>query len=153
MLELRFVDAENTDLHDLCAALDDYYFSLVGEVQSRYAPYNLPHLFGCRVVAYEDGQPAGCGAWKKIDDATFEVKRIYIAPEFRRKGIASAIISALEQDAAKHGFTKVILETAPMTGDSAALYRKLGYHEIPYYGSPAGAENCLCFEKNLGDLP
>ena len=135
MLELRFVDAENRDFHDLTAALDEYYFMLVGEVEKRY----------------EDGKPAGCGAWKKIDEGTFEVKRIYIAPEFRRKGVASAVIAALEQDAAKHGFTKAILETARTTEDSAALYTKLGYRVIPYYGSPAGAENCLCFEKNLGD--
>ena len=151
MLELRFVDAENRDFHDLTAALDEYYFMLVGEVEKRYAKYNLPHLFNCRIVAYEDGKPAGCGAWKKIDEGTFEVKRIYIAPEFRRKGVASAVIAALEQDAAKHGFTKAILETARTTEDSAALYTKLGYRVIPYYGSPAGAENCLCFEKNLGD--
>ena len=88
---------------------------------------------------------------QKIDEGTFEVKRIYIAPAFRRKGVASAVIAALEQDAAKHGFTKAILETARTTEDSAALYTKLGYRVIPYYGSPAGAENCLCFEKNLGD--
>ena len=142
MLELRFVDAENRDFHDLTAALDEYYFMLVGEVEKRYAKYNLPHLFDCRIVAYEDGKPAGCGAWKKIDEGTFEVKRIYIAPAFRRKGVASAVIAALEQ---------AILETARTTEDSAALYTKLGYRVIPYYGSPAGAENCLCFEKNLGD--
>lgn len=112
MLELRLVDAENRDFHDLTAKLDEYYFMLVGEVEKRYAKYNLPHLFNCRIVAYEDGKPAGCGAWKKIDEGTFEVKRIYIAPEFRRKGVASAVIAALEQDAAKHGFTKAILETA-----------------------------------------
>lgn len=151
MLELRFVNAENTDFHDLTAKLDEYYFMLVGDVEKRYAKYNLPHLFNCRVVAYEDGKPAGCGAWKQIDDATFEVKRIYIAPEFRRKGIASAVIAALEQDAAQHGLTRAILETATMTEDSAALYCKLGYHEISYYGSPAGAENCRCFEKTLGE--
>ena len=101
MLELRFVDAENRDFHDLTAKLDEYYFMLVGDVEKRYAKYNLPHLFNCRIVAYEDGKPAGCGAWKKIDEGTFEVKRIYIAPEFRRKGVASAVIAALEQDAAR----------------------------------------------------
>ena len=53
MLELRFVDAENRDFHDLTAALDEYYFMLVGEVEKRYAKYNLPHLFNCRIVAYE----------------------------------------------------------------------------------------------------
>ena len=44
MLELRFVDAENRDFHDLTAKLDEYYFMLVGEVEKRYAKYNLPHL-------------------------------------------------------------------------------------------------------------
>ena len=59
MLELRFVDAENKDFHDLTAALDEYYFMLVGDVEKRYAKYNLPHLFNCRIVAYQDGAPAG----------------------------------------------------------------------------------------------
>ena len=66
MLELRFVDAENTDFHDLTAKLDEYYFMLVGDVEKRYAKYNLPHLFDSRIVAYQDDAPAGCGAWKKI---------------------------------------------------------------------------------------
>ena len=122
MMELRFVDAENKDFHDLTARLDEYYFMLVGDVEKRYAKYNLPHLFNCRIVAYKDGAPAGCGAWKQIDETTFEVKR---------------------------SFTHAILETARTTADSAALYTKNGYHVIDYYGSPAGAENCLCFEKNL----
>lgn len=151
MLELRFVDAENRDFHDLTAKLDEYYFMLVGEVRSATPSTTCRICLTGRIVAYEDGKPAGCGAWKKIDEGTFEVKRIYIAPEFRRKGVASAVIAALEQDAVKHGFNKAILETARTTEDSAALYTKLGYRVIPYYGSPAGAENCLCFEKNLGD--
>ena len=133
------------NFHDLTAALDEYYFMLVGEVEKRYAKYNLPHLFNCRIVAYEDGKPAGCGAWKKIDEGTFEVKRIYIAPEFRRKGVASAVIAALEQDAAKHGFTKAILETARTTEDSAALYTKLGYrvHSV-LRRSGRARKTCLC---------
>ena len=85
MMELRFVDAENTDFHSLTARLDEYYFMLVGDVEKRYAKYNLPHLFNCRIVAYKDGAPAGCGAWKQIDETTFEVKRIFIAPECRER--------------------------------------------------------------------
>ena len=42
-----------------------------------------------------------------------------------------------------------MLETARTTPGSAALYRALGYRETDYYGSPAGAENCLCFEKDI----
>ena len=46
---------------------------------------------------------------------------------------------------------KMILETASTTPESAAFYLALGYTEIGYYGSPAGAENCRCFEKVLSD--
>ena len=148
-MEIKFVDAENADLHLLAAKLDEYYFEIVGEVHKRYAKYNDPHLFGCRAVAYIGGKPAGCGCWKRIDECSVEVKRIYVMPEYRRQGVASAVIGAVERDAAQHGYTHAILETARTTADSAALYLKLGYRVMPYYGSPAGADNCLCFEKEL----
>lgn len=151
-MELRFVDAENTDLLELAGRLDEYYISIVGEVHRRYAKYNDPHLFGCRLVVYEDGCAAGCGCWKRTDAHTVELKRIYVRPEYRRRGIAGAVIRALEGNAAEQGYTRAVLETARTTGDSAALYRKLGYRTMPYYGSPAGAENCLCFEKALGTV-
>nr|WP_297283228.1 GNAT family N-acetyltransferase [uncultured Agathobaculum sp.] len=148
-IEIRFVDAENADFLALVQQLDEYYFQVVGEVHRRYAKYNDPHLLDARMVAYVDGKAAGCGAWKKIDAETAEIKRIFVSLAFRRKGVASALIRALEQDAAAHGYARAILETARTTDDSAALYHKLGFREIPYYGSPAGAENCRCFEKTL----
>ena len=148
-MEIKFVDAENADLLMLAAKLDEYYFEIVGEVHKRYAKYNDPHLFSCRAVVYIDGKPAGCGCWKRIDERSVEVKRIYVLPEYRRQGVASVVIGAVERDAAQHGYTHAILETARTTADSAALYLKLGYRVMPYYGSPAGADNCLCFEKEL----
>ena len=152
-MEIKFVDAENADLLMLAAKLDEYYFEIVGEVHKRYAKYNDPYLFGCRAVVYIDGKPVGCGCWKRVDGRSVEVKRIYVLPEYRRQGVASAVIAAVERDAAQHGYTHAILETARTTGDSAALYLKLGYREMPYYGSPAGADNCRCFEKELGRAP
>ena len=52
-------------------------------------------------------------------------------------------------DAAAQGKEHIVLETARTTPGSAALYRALGYRETDYYGSPAGVENCLCFEKDI----
>lgn len=152
-MEIKFVDADNAEMLDMMQQLDDYYFSVVGEVHKRYAKYNDPHLLACRVVAYVDGVPAGCGGWKVVDDHTVEIKRIFVCPAFRRQGVASAVIGAVERDAAQHGYTHAILETARTTKDSAALYLKLGYRVMPYYGSPAGADNCLCFEKELDSAP
>ena len=148
-MELRFVPPEHPDFAMLTQQLDAYYKELVGEVHLRYAPYNLPHLFASRIVVYEDGAAIACGCWKSVDGDTAEIKRIYVLPEYRRKGAATRMISALEADALSAGKRRIVLETARTTADSEALYLSLGYREIDYYGSPAGADNCLCFEKFL----
>ena len=133
----------------LAQKLDEYYFELVGDVHLRYAQANLPQNFACLVVVYEQESPIACGCWKVVDEQTAEIKRIYVLPEHRRKGAASMIVSTLEEDLLKTGRRHIVLETARTTPDSAALYSSLGYQVVDYYGSPAGADNCLCFEKNL----
>jgi len=148
-MELRFVPAESPDFALLTGKLDEYYLELVGDVHLRYAPFNLPKNFASRIVAYENGVPIACGCWKVIDTESAEVKRIYVLPEYRRKGAATQIIRTLEEDILRSGRTRIILETARTTADSAALYTSLGFREIDYYGSPAGAENCRCFEKQV----
>ena len=148
-MELRFVDRKNTDFAALTKLLDEYYFELVGEVQLRYADANRPENFACLAVVYEGEQAVACGCWKNVDDTTAEIKRIYVLPEWRRKGAARLLLRELEKNAAAAGKTRAVLETAPTTEDSHTLYLSSGYRIIDYYGSPAGAENCLCFEKML----
>ena len=148
-MELRFVDTKNADFAALTKLLDDYYFELVGEVQLRYADANRPENFASLAVVYEGEQAVACGCWKKVDDTTAEIKRIYVLPEWRRKGAARLLLRELEKSAAAAGKTRAVLETAPTTEDSHTLYLSSGYRIIDYYGSPAGAENCLCFEKML----
>lgn len=148
-MEVRIVPKDSQDYAMLAKKLDEYYFELVGDVQNRYAEVNKPYNMNQICVVYQDEQPIACGAWKQIDDETAEIKRIYVLPQHRRKGCASAIVTAMEQDAAKTGRHRFILETARTTADSASLYLSLGYEEIDYYGSPAGAENCRCFKKEI----
>ena len=96
-MELRFVDAKSTDYRMLAQKLDDYYFSLVGDVHLRYAEANRPENMACLIVAYDGDVPMGCGCWKAVDETTAEVKRIYVLPQYRRQGVASAIIRKLEE--------------------------------------------------------
>ena len=148
-MELRFVEPQSPDYAMLAKKLDEYYFTLVGDVHLRYADVNRPENMACRIVAYAEGRPVACGCWKRIDEKAGEVKRIYVLPEYRRRGLASRIIHKLEQEIAASGRGIAILETARTTEDSRELYLNLGYEVIDYYGSPAGAENCLCFRKFL----
>lgn len=150
-MELKFVDAKSADFAMLAQKLDEYYFELVGDVHLRYAQYNRPENFACLAVVYEDDEPVACGAWKAVDPVTAELKRIYVLPEHRRKGAATMMIRAMEENAAAAGCHRMLLETARTTADSEQLYLSLGYRKMDYYGSPAGADNCLCFEKEISD--
>ena len=148
-MELRFVDPQNQDFRMLTQKLDAYYYELVGDVHLRYADLNRPENFACRAVVYEGETPIACGCWKVVDDTTAELKRMYVLPEHRRKGAARMIIRAMEENVAATGRRRMVLETATTTPDSHALYLSMGYRRIDYYGGPAGAENCACFEKEL----
>ncbi len=150
-MELKFVNVNSVDFAMLAKKLDEYYFEVVGPVQARYASVNEPKNFACLAVVYEEDQPIACGCWKAVDPITAELKRMYVLPEHRRKGAASLIVEKMEENAAATGCHKMILETASTTPESAAFYLALGYTEIGYYGSPAGAENCRCFEKSIRD--
>lgn len=148
-MEIRFVTADSTDFRELAAQLDAYYFTLVGDIQLKYAEPNRPENMNALAVAYEGETPIACGAWKAVDADTAEIKRIFVSPKHRRCGVATALIRALEEDAVRCGRRKLILETAVDTSQSHQLYFSLGYQLRDYYGSPAGAENCLCFHKEM----
>ena len=146
-MEIRFVTPDSEDFRLLAAELDAYYFSLVGDIQNRYAGVNRPENMNALAVVYADEAPIAIGAWKRVDEKTAEIKRIYVRPAYRRQRVASRLILALEDSAVAAGFRQFILETARNTDSSHQLYFSLGYTIIDYYGSPAGAENCLCFYK------
>ena len=148
-MRLEFVGPESADFRTLAAALDAYYFTLVGDIQLKYAEPNRPENMSALLVAYAGDTPIGCGAWKAVDGETAEIKRIFVDPAYRRKGAATAIIRMLESDVLASGRHKLILETAVDTSGSHGLYLSLGYQLRDYYGSPAGAENCLCFHKEI----
>ena len=148
-MEIRQVTAKSEAFRSLAALLDAYYFTLVGDIQLKYAEPNRPENMNALAVAYEGETPIACGAWKAVDSQTAELKRIYVLPEFRRRGVASALIRALEENVVQSGRHKLILETAVDTTGSHQLYLSLGYMLRDYYGSPAGADNCMCFHKEI----
>lgn len=148
-MELRFVGPDSREFARLTGKLDEYYFEKVGDVHLRYAEVNRPENFACLAVVYEGEQAIACGCWKQVDETCAEIKRIYVLPEYRRKGAARLLLRELEANAAAAGKHRLVLETAPNTGESHALYLSSGYRKIDYYGSPAGADNCVCFEKIL----
>ena len=76
---------------------------------------------------------AGCACLRKIGEDIGEIKRMYVKPEFRRKGIGRSLLQAIIHEAWQIGYSKIRLDTAPFAKEAQALYRSLGFQEIEPY--------------------
>jgi GNAT superfamily N-acetyltransferase len=104
---------------------------------------------GVFLVAEVDGVPAACGAWRALPTGEAEIKRMYVEPAFRRRGLAAAIVAALEDGAAEAGHRSVILNTGDQQPEAVALYERLGYSPVPGYGIYACAPGAIFLGKEL----
>jgi putative acetyltransferase len=101
------------------------------------------------LVARMDGEPVGCGALRPYGDGRIELKRMYVRPAHRGRGLSRAILVALEDEARAEGATHVILETGDRQHAAVALYERSGYEAIPKYGPYVDSPISLCYEKRL----
>jgi GNAT superfamily N-acetyltransferase len=107
------------------------------------------------LIAFDDaGTPMGCGALRRLDDTSAEVKRMYVEKSARGTGVATAVLRALEQAAVDRGWTTVRLETGTGQPDAIRFYEREGYTPIPLYGDYIGSEVSLCYQRVLSsDAP
>ncbi len=104
------------------------------------------------VIAWLDGQAVGCGAIRPIDAQATEVKRMYVRPSARGKGVSRQILTQLESLAQESGFNKTRLETGLNQPEAIGLYESAGYTRIPCYGVYAQNPESVCYEKTLNLL-
>ncbi|MBO9693999.1 GNAT family N-acetyltransferase [Chryseobacterium sp.] len=142
-------DSAHTDFQNLVKSLDAALSEHNGENDSFFAQFNKIDTIKNCVVAYIDDIPAACGAFKPLSEETVEIKRMFTNPEFRKKGLASAIVKELERWAAELSFKKAVLETSRDLKNAISVYEKNGFYRIPNYGQYAGVEQSVCYEKVL----
>ncbi len=104
---------------------------------------------GVFLVAEVDGVPAACGAWRTLGGGRAEMKRVYVEPGFRRRGLAQVLIDALEADAARAGIRSLELNTGPEQPEALALYAALGYTPVPGFGVYAEHPRAVFLGKDL----
>ena len=135
------------------------------EIRARYGgkeePGTKPSAADVSVVLVareDDGSPLGCGALRHLGDGSdggiAEVKRMYVVPAARGRGVSTAVLAGLERAAVERGWTTLRLETGPMQPEAIGLYTGAGYRPIEAFGAyvdDPDATDSLFFERTVGD--
>jgi putative acetyltransferase len=148
MIELKRTTSEDSDFQNLVILLDEYLKIIDGDEHVFYAELNKTGKIQHVVICYSEGVAVGCGAFRKFDEATIEIKRMYVMPEYRKNGFAGKILKELETWAVEINYSQFILETGKRQPDAIRLYKKAGYELIPNFGPYKNSENSVCFKKN-----
>jgi GNAT superfamily N-acetyltransferase len=101
------------------------------------------------VVAWYKGEPVGCGAVRRLEPGIGEVKRIYVAPQERRQGVAQRILAELEELARDMGYTRLHLETGTLQPEAMRLYERFGYKRVPPFGRYVDDPRTVCYGKQI----
>ncbi|MEP6628442.1 MAG: GNAT family N-acetyltransferase [Ginsengibacter sp.] len=142
-------DASNADFIELVQYLDEELAIKDGDNHAFYAQYDKIDKIKHTVLVYENNLAIGCGAMKEYEAEIMEIKRIFIRPNNRGKGIAAIILKELESWADELKYKKCILETGANNPEAIGLYKKNGYQIISNYSQYAGIDTSVCFEKEL----
>lgn len=149
MITLKRTNSDNVDFQCLVKLLDADLKIRDGNEHGFFAQFNKIDSIKNVVVCYKDNTPIGCGAYKEFDKATVEIKRMFVQPSFRGKGIATKILKELERWAVELNNSAFILETGKRQPEAINLYKKSGYTIIPNYGQYKNVVSSVCFKKSV----
>ena len=133
---------------------------LIADVQQEYVvryggpdgtpvdPAEFTPPSGLFLVGYVDGVPVASGGWRSHGDEA-EIKRMYVAPAVRNRGLARQLLAELERTAAAAGHRRIILESGSRQPEAVALYRSSGYTQVPPFGHYASAPGAIHLGKRL----
>ncbi len=106
---------------------------------------------GCLLLAMDGGLSAGCVALRGLDQATCEMKRLYVMPEYRGKQLGKLLVEQLVLRAARLGYGRMVLDTLPEMAEAIRLYRSLGFGETKrYWDNPI--ERTIYLEKLMAPV-
>ena len=120
-----------------------------GEDHDFYHQFNVIKKLNYVILFMVEDQAVACGAIKKYDNSSMEIKRMYTLPNYRGRGIAYKILDELESWAKELEYQNCILETGKRQYSAIKLYEKAGYQLTDNYAQYIGMENSLCFKKTI----
>lgn len=153
-MKLKRTNSTDPDFQHLVEQLNRYLLEQYGALQDFYSQFNKIDNIPNVVMAYWEGQPAGCGCFKNFDEQSVEIKRMFVCDSLRGKGIGSKILQELEKWAVESGKSRLVLEMGNRQPEATQLYSKMGFKVIPNYGQYIGMEETsICMEKPVSGFP
>lgn len=146
---IKRTTANDDDFKLLVKKLDHELWNELQEDQSTYDQFNKVPDIRTAIVAYNNSEPVACGCFKRFDNVTVEIKRMFVCKEHRGKGLSKKILTELEQWAKEENYKYAVLETSIHFTTARNLYTTNGYATISNYGPYAGLPESVCMKKAL----
>ncbi|MFD3451367.1 GNAT family N-acetyltransferase [Streptomyces sp. NPDC058691] len=156
-MQIRKTRYDHPDAVLLTARVQQEYVERYGgpdETPLDAAHFDAP--YGRFLLGHLDGVPVATGGWRAQDastegfqDGDAELKRMYVVPEARGKGLARRMLAELEHDAAAAGRSRMVLETGTMQPEAIALYTSCGYTPVTKFGHYKDSPLSVCLGKSL----
>jgi GNAT superfamily N-acetyltransferase len=158
-VEIKTLGYDHPDVRKLVADVQQEYVERYGDPdESAVDPADFLPPDGLFCVAYDDGVPIASGGWRIRGEAAdepslragdAELKRMYVVPRARGRGLSRTMLAHLEATARAAGRLRLVLETGGKQPEAIALYRSSGYTPIEGFGYYKDYDNNLCFAKEL----
>lgn len=149
MFLIQRTNSQNINFQELIVLLDKFLEKRDGEEHAFYDQFNKLDDIKHAVVCFENKELVGGGSFKKFDETTVEIKRMFVKPIHRGKGAATLVLKELEKWAKENNYLSAILETVKEQPEAIALYKKNGYTLIPNFGQYKNIQKSVCMHKNL----
>ncbi|MER7752347.1 GNAT family N-acetyltransferase [Kitasatospora sp. NPDC097643] len=157
VVEFRVTGFGHPDAQALSAEVQQEYVRRYGDGdQTVLHPDDFEPPAGLFLIAYLDGRPVACGGWRAkqagphgLRDGDAELKRMFVVPAARGRGLARAVLRRLEETAVESGRTRFILETGTEQPEAVALYGSGGYVAIRKFGIYREHPQSICLGKEL----
>jgi len=120
-----------------------------GATHFRLDPDEVAGDRGAFLVAVADGTPIGCGAIRRLDARTAELKRMFVVPAMRGRGVGRAVLTALAAEGRRLGVERLVLETGERQKAAMALYDRAGFVRVPAFGEYVDSPLSVCMAMRL----
>jgi len=149
-IDIRGGDVDEVVASGLLRELDD-------ELMSRYPGSPVFGIDGSEaasakvyfVIARSGADVIGCGAFRPFDTSCVEIKRMFVRPAYRGRGVARQILQSLHAEARSRGYAFSVLETGMRQPEAIALYESEGYRRTELFGPYVGNALSVCFRRKL----